>query len=64
MARGADGPLASHSEGAASVAAMTDLELPDWEATWPQRRERRPRFVDPHYLHYSALVASLAARAL
>ena len=40
---------------------MTDLGLPDWEATWPQRRERRPRFVDPYYLHYSALVASLAA---
>ena len=40
---------------------MPDLGLPDWEATWPQRRERRPRFVDPYYLHYSALVGSLAA---
>jgi SAM-dependent methyltransferase len=40
---------------------MADLDLPDWEATWPQRRERHPSFVDPYYLHYSALVASLAA---
>lgn len=40
---------------------MADLGFPDWEATWPQRRERRPRFTDPYYLHYSALVASLAA---
>jgi SAM-dependent methyltransferase len=38
---------------------MTDSVLPDWEATWPQRRERRPRFVDPYYLHYSALARSL-----
>jgi SAM-dependent methyltransferase len=29
------------------------------EATWPQRRERQPRFVDAYYLHYSALAASL-----
>ena len=40
---------------------MADLGLPDWETTWPQRRERRPSFVDPYYLHYSALVQSLAA---
>lgn len=40
---------------------MRDLGLPAWEASWPQRRERRPRFVDPYYLHYSALVESLAA---
>lgn len=40
---------------------MADLGLPEWEATWPQRRERQPRFVDPYYLHYSALTASLAA---
>ena len=40
---------------------MPDLGLPEWEATWPQRRERRPSFVDPYYLHYSALVESLAA---
>jgi SAM-dependent methyltransferase len=40
---------------------MADLGLPNWEATWPQRRERRPSFVDPYYLHYSALAKSLAA---
>jgi SAM-dependent methyltransferase len=33
--------------------------FPAWEATWPQRRERRPSFVDAYYLHYSALTASL-----
>ena len=31
---------------------------PDWDA-WPQRRERSPSFVDPYYLHYSALATSL-----
>jgi SAM-dependent methyltransferase len=40
---------------------MRDLGLPAWEASWPQRRERRPRFVDPYFLHYSALAESLAA---
>jgi SAM-dependent methyltransferase len=37
-----------------------DLKLPAWEAGWPQRRGRRPRFTDAYYLHYSALVLSLA----
>lgn len=31
------------------------------ERTFPQRRERRPSFVDPYYLHYSALARSLVA---
>lgn len=35
--------------------------LPAWEQSWPQRRERRPRFGDPYYLHYSALTSSLVA---
>ncbi|HZG36010.1 MAG TPA: class I SAM-dependent methyltransferase [Gaiellaceae bacterium] len=34
-------------------------DLPPWEGSWPQRRERRPRFTDPYYLHYSALARSL-----
>jgi SAM-dependent methyltransferase len=38
---------------------MSHLGLPSWEPRWPQRRERRPRFVDAYYLHYSALTASL-----
>jgi SAM-dependent methyltransferase len=33
--------------------------LPAWEASWPQRRERRPSFFDAYYLHYSALTGSL-----
>ena len=33
--------------------------LPSWEPTWPQRRERRPRFTDAYYLHYSAVSSSL-----
>jgi hypothetical protein len=33
--------------------------LPPWEASWPQRRERRPSFFDAYYLHYSALAGSL-----
>jgi len=31
----------------------------EWEERWPQRRERRPSFVDPYFLHYSALTRSL-----
>jgi SAM-dependent methyltransferase len=51
--RPAGGPAASVSAGVA------DLRLPGWEPSWPQRRERRPRFVDAYYLHYTALVESL-----
>jgi SAM-dependent methyltransferase len=40
---------------------MMDPERPDLEKTWPQRRERHPSFVDPYYLHYSALAGSLVA---
>jgi SAM-dependent methyltransferase len=38
---------------------VRDPRLPPWEPHWPQRRERRPRFVDAYYLHYSALTESL-----
>jgi SAM-dependent methyltransferase len=37
-----------------------ELRLPAWEASWPQRRGRRPRLTDAYYLHYSALALSLA----
>ena len=39
---------------------VRDPRLPPWERDWPERRERRPRFVDAYYLHYSALARSLA----
>src|SRR5215472_7676759 len=35
--------------------------FPEWEASWPQRRERQPSFFDAYYLHYSALTRSLEA---
>ena len=31
------------------------------DRSWPARRERRPSFFNPYYLHYTALAASLAA---
>jgi SAM-dependent methyltransferase len=34
--------------------------FPSWDKEWPQQRERHPRFVDPYYLHYSAVTQSLA----
>jgi SAM-dependent methyltransferase len=42
-------------------AGVRDLRLPAWEPSWPQRRERRPSFVDAYYLHYTALAQSLVS---